>query len=134
MKAIDLDGKESNIRLDNHIVKLDNNRCKSALHLRARNIIHEIYPNLPIAEEVPIKVKFGLTLYLDFYIHQVKRSVEVNGSQHYSFNPMFHKSRAAFLKQRKNDNYKREWCEINNIELIELKYDEADEWKTLILG
>ena len=35
----------------------------------------------------------------------------------------------SFLKAQKKDREKVEWCELNNIKLIELPYNEStDEW------
>jgi len=59
--------------------------------------------------------------------------VEVHGQQHYKFNTMYHASAQDFLNQRKNDTDKRDWCETNNITLIELPYDKkVEEWKEII--
>jgi hypothetical protein len=33
---------------------------------------------------------------------------------------------------RKRDKDKREWCELNEITLVELPYDEEEKWKSLI--
>ena len=37
-----------------------------------------------------------------------------------------------FLQSKANDDLKREWCELNNIQLIVLPYDKKDDWRTYI--
>jgi len=51
-------------------------------------------------------------------------AIEVHGKQHESYCPFFHKSRQDYLDQIKRDDLKREWCNINNIKLIEIYEDD----------
>lgn len=45
----------------------------------------------------------------------------------------FFKSKLDFYKAKARDSDKKEWCELNQIELIELNYNEdIDEWRTKI--
>ena len=42
---------------------------------------------------------------------------------------MFHASAQDFIKQKKRDADLKEWCELNNLTYIELRYDEKpEEW------
>ena len=62
-------------------------------------------------------------------------AVEVHGRQHYEHIPFFHKTKRDFLLARARDEDKQDWCELNNIELIVLKYSGSDdEWRTAIKG
>ena len=55
-------------------------------------------------------------------------AVEVQGQQHYEHNPFFHGTdKFNFFKSLARDNEKRAFCEINNIILVELPYNESDE-------
>ena len=45
---------------------------------------------------------------------------------------MFHKTKADFISQKKNDREKSEWCELNGIDLIVLRYDQKDSWEEQI--
>lgn len=111
----------------------ENNRKRiSEYHLKARDIIKELYPTMTILEEVAFNPKRGQTLYLDFYIPMVSKAIEVHGEQHYKFTPHFHSSPMAFAKQKSRDRDKKEWCAINNIQYIELPYNNMDEWKRKI--
>lgn len=47
----------------------------------------------------------------DIFIPLYSTAVEVNGSQHYVFTPMFHNDYEDFLYQEKRDKIKREWAE-----------------------
>lgn len=103
---------------------------KSSFHLKARHIIASLFPTLQILEEVPIPLRKGETLYLDFYMPLKKMCVEVHGEQHYKFVPFYHHNVLSFLKSQKRDKDKIEWCDINNIKQIILPYDEnEDQWK-----
>lgn len=103
---------------------------KSGLHLKTRKLLSKIYGTLDILEEVRVSVRSQQNLLFDFFIPLLNMAIEVHGEQHFKYNSYFHKTRWNFVKQRDNDNAKRQWCEKNNITLIELLYDETiDEWK-----
>jgi hypothetical protein len=128
----DLDGNNVNWTLTGHIAKgkIIN---KSSFHLQARSMINKLYPTMQILEEVPIQLRKGETLYLDFYIPLKKVCIEVHGEQHYKFIPFYHSTILNFLKSQKRDREKQEWCEINNIKYVELPYNEnTDQWKERI--
>lgn len=128
MLVKDLDGNNSNWLLTGNMAKgkITN---KSSLHLQARKIITKKYPTMQILEEVPIPLRRGETLYLDFYLPLKKVCIEVHGEQHYKFIPFYHTNILNFLKSQKRDREKKEWCLINNIKYIELPFDEKEsEW------
>lgn len=102
---------------------------KSSLHILAKALIKQKYPTLQVIEEVPVPVKKSDIYYLDFYLPMIKTAVEVHGEQHYRFIPFYHVSQLGFIKSQKRDKEKLEWCELNNIRLIELPYNETEtEW------
>lgn len=127
MTVYDLDGNEYNWLLAGHKMKVGG--LKSSLHIRARNLLTRAYPTLQILEEVPINVHKSETLYLDFYLPLKKMCVETHGEQHYKFVAHYHTNALGFIRHKKRDREKREWCEINNITFVELPFDESDaEW------
>jgi hypothetical protein len=126
-----LDGKTYDWTISEKISK-GNKRKTSGLHKTARGFLREKYSNVDIYEEVPIIVEKGTKLFLDFYLPVFNLAIEVNGSQHYVFSSMFHKNQLEFLKSVTNDGKKSMWCEINDIQLVTLKYNEVDKWPTLI--
>lgn len=134
MQVRDLDGNISNWQLLGGISHGSRTQ-KSSLHLSARSLIHGCFPTLQILEEVPVYVRRSETLYLDFYLPLVKKCIEVHGEQHYQFSRFFHHSILGFMKHKKRDQDKQEWCSINGIEYVELPYNETiDQWKDRIIN
>ena len=128
----DLDGKSHNWTLLGNIAhgQISN---KSNGHLEARKLLSSVFPTLQILEEVPIRLRKSQTLYLDFYLPLNKLCVEVHGEQHYKFITHYHRNQIGFLKHKKRDREKMEWCEINDIKYVELPYNEnLDQWKQRI--
>lgn len=126
----DLEGEEQEWKPKGN---LSASRPCSGLHNKARRLIKKLYPVEFVFEETPIEVYGGKRLYLDFYLTSTRMAVEVQGRQHFDFIPHFHKSKFKFLKSQKNDQYKQEWCDINNITLICLRYDEDIKlWQKLL--
>jgi len=131
MKIHTLDGKIETWNLTGYQISPSNDRsARSALHLQARKLIHELFPSHIILEEVPISVKKGKTLFLDFFIPLRKLALEINGKQHSSYTPHYHHTVADFKKAQQNDILKADWCELNGIDLVYFNYDESvEEWK-----
>jgi len=133
MRVLDLNGEYSTWRITGHIPKANSTKLCSQYHLRARSLLKELFPVCPILEEVPISIRRLETLYLDFYIPLHNLCVEVHGEQHYSFIPHYHGNLLGFAKAKKRDREKIEWCEINEITIVELPYNEdLNEWQTRI--
>lgn len=134
MKVRGINGKEYVWNLSKYDVFYDDTRKRSKYHIRARNLLKEIYHSYRILEEVKLPGSTALNrksvLYLDFYIPSIKLGIEVHGEQHYEFCPFFHKSMADFLKSKARDEDKIEWCNINDINIVILNYKESDdEWR-----
>ena len=139
MKVIGINGKEYIWNLTAYDVFNDDTRKRSKYHIRARTILKEIYNSYRILEEVKLPGSTALhrksVLYLDFYIPSIKLGVEVHGQQHYEYNSFFHRSKGDFIKGQVRDDDKINWCELNGIELITLKFSESDdEWRQRIKG
>ena len=129
MKVKDLDFNECTLNLRNRVVKAGDTRPRSTYHLNARGIIKQLFPTAQVLEEVPVTLRRGKNISLDFFISQFRIVIEVHGQQHYKFTPMFHASAQDFIKQKKRDADLKEWCELNNFTYIELRYDEKpEEW------
>ena len=130
MKVYGLNGREYNLDLKKYI---RNDRAKrSFYHLRAREIIKDVFHGYSILEEVKLPGSVNpakkSVLYLDFLIPNVRIGVEVHGQQHFKYTPFFHKSKAGFMKAKARDRDKAEWCRINDIELIVLRFDDSEEY------
>jgi len=108
---------------------------KSSLHIRARALLSAQFPTLQLLEEIPIILRKSETLYLDFYMPLNRTCVEVHGEQHYKFVGHYHNNALGFMKHKKRDKEKLEWCELNGIKYIELPFNESDsEWLNRIIG
>jgi hypothetical protein len=132
MKVVGLNGREYNLDLKKY---MNNDRKRiSHYHIRAGQLIHEIFHGHNILEEVKLPGSTNpakkSVLYLDFFIPSVKMGVEVHGEQHYTYTPFFHKSKVGFLRSQARDRTKAEWCKINQIDLVVLKYNHSEEhWR-----
>jgi len=137
MKVTGLNSREYVWNLEGYSVAANDTRKRSKFHLRARELLKEIFHSYRILEEVKLP---GSTpshrkgvLFLDFLIPQIKLAVEVHGQQHYEFCPFFHKSKADFVLAKAKDEDKIEWCELNKVDLVVLKYSDTDEqWREQI--
>tara|TARA_R100000005_G_C4999083_1_gene205748 strand:- start:1252 stop:1674 length:423 start_codon:yes stop_codon:yes gene_type:complete len=139
LKVTGLNGREYNLNLSKYDVKANDKKKRSKHHIRARKIIKEVYHSYRVLEEVKLPGSTSThkrsVLYLDFFIPNIKKAFEVHGRQHYEHIPFFHNTKADFLLARARDEDKAEWCELNNIELIELKYSGSDDdWRQSIKG
>lgn len=103
-----------------------NNKLKSSYHQKAYEIIKKLYPLYPVYEETKLCGTKN-DLYIDMFIPSLGIAVEVNGEQHYKFNPYFHQNIAGYSRAMSRDQEKKLWCEINGITLIELAYNETEE-------
>ncbi|NBQ16708.1 hypothetical protein EBU24_00130 [bacterium] len=132
MKVIGLDGKTYSWNSGN-VPDYDDSKPRSSLHLLARSVLKSIYPMDRILEEAVLPGSNGLTA--DFWLPLRRTIVEVHGEQHYKFIPFFHNTMLNFYHSKKNDKNKIEWCEKNNIYLVELPFNESEQqWRKRIEG
>jgi len=137
MKVTGINGREYVWNLNGYSVSANDKRKRSKYHIRARNLLKEMYHSYRMLEEVKLP---GSTqshrkgvLFLDFFIPQIKLAIEVHGQQHYKYTPFFHKNKADFAIAKAKDEDKIEWCELNKIDIIVLKYSDTDEqWRDQI--
>lgn len=132
--VIDLDGHIHKWSLSGGIAhgKLTN---KSDLHIRARELLKQCFPTLQILEEISIPIRKSEYLYLDFYLPLLKTCIEAHGEQHYKYIQFYHNDIIGFMKHKKRDASKIEWCQLNNIRHIELPFNETiAEWTTRIIN
>lgn len=95
---------------------------KSKFQKRVKFLVRPFwYHDSPIYEEFPV---YGTRYTLDFFNAQKKVAIEVQGGQHTKFTKYFQKSQFDFLQQLKIDETKRRFCELNNITLIEVFWED----------
>jgi hypothetical protein len=130
MKVLGLDGLEYEWKY--YLYDKDEENA-SGPHLRARQLLRSIYPFSSFSEEIPLVGTFRERLIIDIYIHTQRLAVEVQGAQHYKFNSFFYKSNKDFIRAVNRDKSKIEWCKINDIDLVQLPYNESnEEWEKRI--
>ena len=134
MKVTGLNGREYNLDLKKYTIQRES--C-SFYHKIARVLLKEMFRGYNIYEEVKlpgsVKPSKKSVLYLDFYIPNAIMAVEVHGQQHFKYVPYFHKSKAGFAMAKKRDLDKKEWCRVNGIDLVELRwYDSIEYWRDKI--
>ena len=133
MKVLGFDGRQYPFPPSGKMPNDNDSRKRSSLHLRAREILRKMYPTERVLEEVVLPGTKGLSA--DFYLPYRKMVVECHGEQHYNFVRHFHGSKLNFLRSKRNDARKEEWCVLNNISLIELPYNEdKNEWEARLKG
>jgi len=132
MRVVGLNGREYNLNLQRY--NTNDRTTKSFYHISAGEVIADVFRGYNVYEEVKLpgstKPSKKSVLFLDFFIPNARIGVEVHGQQHFKFIPFFHKTRAGFAKSRARDHDKQEWCTINDIELVVLRFDEDPEhWR-----
>ena len=104
---------------------------RSSLHIKAKNLLDKLFPYDRILEEVSLPgsktERRRSILRADLFIPNRNLLIEVHGEQHYKFNKFFYKDKLAFYKAKARDVEKREWCELNDIRMVEFNYNETEE-------
>jgi hypothetical protein len=96
---------------------------RSKIQYKVKQALESSWRNHVVFEEFPVA---GTRLSLDFYNANKKIAIEVQGRQHTKYVPHFHgNNKINYISQLRRDNQKKEFCEINNIRLIEIH--EGDE-------
>lgn len=126
MKVLGLDKKEYTLNTSKYQNIQDN---KSSPHIKVRKLLHELFPNDIVLEEVKIP---KTRLFLDFFLPSKRLIIEVHGEQHYKYNRYFYKNKLEFIEAIKRDNLKIEWSNINNFSIIILPYNEENQWRDKI--
>tara|TARA_B100001113_G_scaffold162334_1_gene132858 strand:+ start:501 stop:917 length:417 start_codon:yes stop_codon:yes gene_type:complete len=134
MNIVGLDDKNYNW---NPAANQSDSQARSSLHVKARELLNELYPHDRILEEISLPGTKSMhrksTLRADLFVPNRNLIVEVHGEQHYKFNSFFFKNKLSFYKAKARDSDKREWCRINSITLVEFNYNEdVDEWRRKI--
>lgn len=133
MKFLTLYGKEKPLR-NPHKYKIKwNSNSLSKFQREVKRYLYKYWRYDDVYEEFRVA---GTQMSLDFYNHTKKIAIEVQGAQHIKYVKHFHKSRANFLRQIKRDTKKMDFCEINNIELIEIYPEDklSEEFFAKLLG
>jgi hypothetical protein len=91
---------------------------KSKFQKSVKDFLEEYWCSHVVFEEFPIA---GTRMTFDFYNANEKIAIEVQGGQHTRYVPFFHgKYKNNYLMQLKRDHQKHDFCELNNIKLVEI--------------
>jgi hypothetical protein len=103
----------------NYLIDWDG-KSRSKIQYSAKQFLKKYWSNHIVFEEFPVA---GTKLSLDFYNANKKIAVEVQGKQHTKYVPFFHgKNKINYINQLKRDQDKLKFCELNDIQLVEI-YD-----------
>ena len=133
MKFITLYGKEKPLR-NPHKYKIKwNGKSRSKFQRTVKTFLYPYWRYDAVFEEFRV---LGTQLTLDFYNHTRKIAIEVQGAQHLEFVKHFHKTRANFLRQIRRDDKKMDFCNINNIDFLQIYPDDklSQEYFENLLG
>lgn len=100
---------------------------KSKIQFNAKQFLKQYWSSHIVFEEFPVA---GTRLRFDFYNANKKIAVEINGAQHTKYVPFFHKRRSNFVSQIRRDQQKIDFCELNDIKLVEIYSEEELNKKT----
>ena len=106
--------------------------CLSKSQFSLGQIIRLVYgQQAVILEEFPV---VGTRMSLDFYLPHHSIAFEFQGRQHTEYVHHYHRSQENFKKQKQRDSQKKQWCALNDIDLVEVfdKCISTDELRTLI--
>lgn len=93
-------------------------KSRSKIQFKVKQYLKKYWINHIVFEEFPVA---GTKLSLDFYNANKKVAIEVQGQQHTKYVPFFHGgNKINYLNQLKRDQDKMKFCELNDIQLIEI--------------
>ena len=111
-------------KFNSHVVKAN----ASKLHKMVFELLRERFPGFTIAQEYPFEIYDELdkkhVLFFDLMIKELDIAIECQGRQHFEANSHFHSESGVLAAARKNDALKRKWCEMNDVTLVEIRYDD----------
>lgn len=111
-----------------------NTEVRSKLHERAKTLLTKLYPNDIITEEISLPGSGRPPLRADIFLPMRSIMVEVHGEQHFKYNKFFFKDKGQFFKAKARDQKKKDWCNLNDIMLVEFNFNESDEeWKNKLV-
>lgn len=117
MKFLDKSGKIRNLKKPRTYIINWEKPSRSKFQTSVKNFLFPYWKHHVVFEEFRI---VGSRLSLDFYNASKKIAIEVQGHQHIKFVKHFHRDRRQYLNQLKRDQTKLDFCERNDILLVEI--------------
>ena len=117
MKWKDLQGRIKSKSMLKYTINWDK-ESKSAMQKTVKDFLRPYWESSVCFEEMPC---VGTRLSLDIVNASRKVAVEVQGQQHEKHIPYFHgESKLAYVDQIVRDADKAQWCEVNDLILVEI--------------
>jgi len=118
MKFKTLTGAQRRVsNIKKHLVNWDK-KSRSKFQFEVKKFLEPFWTNHVVFEEFPI---VGTKMSLDLYNANKKIAVEVQGKQHTKYVPFFHgQYKNNYIAQLERDHKKMQFCEINDILLVEI--------------
>lgn len=117
MKFKTLDGKERNLKNAKKSIIDWEAKSRSKFQKEVKDFLKKYWIGDVVFEELRI---VGTRLSLDFFNANKRIAIEVQGQQHFKYVKFFHGNRINYLNQIKRDVKKDEFCQLNNIRLMEI--------------
>ena len=117
MKFKTLSGSTAELRNSKKYLVDWNGKSKSKFQLSVRDFLYPYWKSDIVFEEFKL---VGTRLSFDLYNANKKIAIEVQGAQHTKYVKFFHGNRMKYLEQLKRDDKKFRFCEINDINLVEI--------------
>ncbi len=117
MKFKTLTGSDKRVKnIRKYLIKWDD-KSRSKIQFNTKQFLKEYWQSHVVFEEFPVA---GTRLKFDFYNANKRTAVEVHGAQHTKFVRFFHGRKSNFVKQLRRDQQKIDFCELNDIKLVEI--------------
>lgn len=118
MKFKTLAGRERSVfNLKKYLIDWDAS-SRSKRQFAVKKYLKKYWAKQVVFEEFPVA---GTKLSLDFFNANKRLAIEVQGEQHTKYVPFFHGgNKINYLAQLRRDQEKSRFCELNDIELIEI--------------
>jgi hypothetical protein len=128
MKFKTLTGSTKRVtNIKKHLIKWDK-KSRSKFQFNVKKFLEPFWGNHIVFEEFPI---VGTRMSLDFYNANKKIAVEVQGGQHTKYVPHFHGNyKNNYIAQLNRDHQKFDFCELNDIILVEIYPEDEINKKT----
>jgi len=117
MKFLDPFGKQRNLKNAKKYLIDWESKSRSKFQNRVKIFLMPYWKNDVVFEEFRI---VGTRLSIDFYNANRCIAIEVQGDQHVKYVKHFHKNRLKYLDQLKRDQKKLDFCELNDIKMVEI--------------
>lgn len=121
MRLLNVNGRLVNKNVKRYSINWEA-KSRSKLQFKFKEFFYPYWKNHIVYEEFPV---YGSMLKIDLLNATKKIAVEIQGSQHESFNKFFHdNSRLKYLESIKRDVKKEKWIELNEFKFLELYEDD----------